>query len=228
MTIQAYLVGGSVRDRLLGIEPKDLDYAVEAPSFEAMVAWIAERGKIFLTSPQFLTVRAKLHDGDAADYVLCRKESNYTDGRRPDTVEPGTLYDDLRRRDFTVNAMAEDADGNLIDPHNGLEDVRMLTLRAVGSAYDRLNEDALRVLRAIRFAITKDFQMDKELKDAINNMHIVRKLEESVSVERKREELKRCFAHSTITTLRYLAMFPAVSDALFYGNKLWLMPTTQA
>ena len=78
MTIQAYLVGGSVRDRLLGIEPKDLDYAVEAPSFEAMVAWIAERGKIFLTSPQFLTVRAKLHDGDAADYVLCRKESNYT------------------------------------------------------------------------------------------------------------------------------------------------------
>lgn len=70
MTIKKYQVGGCVRDSLLGIKSKDIDYAVEAPSYEAMVSWIKERGKIFLEKPEFLTVRAHMVGGEPADFVL--------------------------------------------------------------------------------------------------------------------------------------------------------------
>ncbi len=102
--VKIYLVGGSIRDQLLGLKSKDLDYAVEAGSYEEMRDYIKENGKIFLETPEYLTIRAHLKNGEPADFVLCRKDGEYSDGRRPDKVTPGTLYDDLARRDFTVNA----------------------------------------------------------------------------------------------------------------------------
>src|SRR5687768_7510936 len=118
MNIQFFQVGGSVRDELLGKQSKDIDYAVEAPSYGAMREAIVERGgEIFQENEAFLTVRAKVPTLGACDYVLCRKDGTYDkDGRRPDFVEVGSLADDLARRDFTVNAMAKAEDGTLVDP----------------------------------------------------------------------------------------------------------------
>jgi len=107
--IKLFEVGGHVRDGLLGIKSKDIDMAVEAPSWEAMREFVKHNTKkIFLEKEEFLTIRAMGHDGLPKDFVLCRKDGAYSDGRRPDTVEAGTIFDDLARRDFTVNAIAKE------------------------------------------------------------------------------------------------------------------------
>ncbi len=233
MTIKTYLVGGIVRDRLLGIQSKDWDYAVEAPSYEAMVSWIKERGKIFLEKPEFLTVRAHLAGGQPADYVLCRKDGQYSDGRRPDTVEPGTLFDDLKRRDFTVNAIAYDEEtGQYIDPHGGQEDLKMRDLRCVGKTKDRFSEDALRMLRAIRFSITKDLTMSGSILDSFYDKDLLALLRDKISSDRKRDELEKCFRFSTkktIETLMYLGMETTLLSDIFEvpTGKIWLLPTSK-
>src|SRR5687768_11467708 len=103
--IRFFRVGGCVRDELLGIESKDIDFAVEADSFEAMRDAVHARcSKVFLETPEFLTIRGLDPDIGAVDFVLCRKDGPTKDGRRPEFVEPGTILDDLARRDFTVNA----------------------------------------------------------------------------------------------------------------------------
>src|SRR5688572_15396559 len=117
MVVKAYEVGGDVGDRLMGLKnPKDLNYTVEAESYDEMVAWIKTQGTIFVEQPQYWTVRAHLSGKRPADYVLARKDGQYSDGRRPDSVKPGTLLDDLKRRDFTMNAIAIGESGEYIDP----------------------------------------------------------------------------------------------------------------
>ena len=155
--IKYYMVGGAVRDKILGIDPKyikDIDYSVEAPSYEAMKTELLKRGlEMFPIKEDYMTIRGKLN-GVAADFVLCRKDGHYSDGRRPDTVEIGTLYDDLARRDFTMNAIALDEDDNIIDPFDGRGDLHRGIIRCVGKATDRMREDSLRLIRAIRFLDT--------------------------------------------------------------------------
>src|SRR6478735_1674813 len=161
MKAKFYQVGGCVRDSLLGVESKDIDFSVEAPSYEAMREAVIERcggnpESIKVDKPEFATIRAIDPKLGGVDFVLCRKDGAYSDGRRPDSVEMGTLLDDLARRDFTVNAIARADDGSLIDPFNGQADLKLRLLRCVGGV-DRLREDSLRMLRAFRFAITKGF-----------------------------------------------------------------------
>lgn len=231
--IKTYQVGGYVRDSLLGIQSKDIDYAVEAPSYEAMVAWIKERGKIFLEKPEFLTVRAHLVGGQPADYVLCRKDGAYSDARRPDTVEPGTLLDDLKRRDFSVNAIAYDeTTGEYIDPHGGRQALAHKRLVCVGSAKERFTEDALRMLRAIRFSITKDLTMDIDILDSFYDKDLLALLRDKISSDRKRDELEKCFRFDTpktIETLMYLGMETSFLKDIFKSPKghIWLLPTSK-
>lgn len=223
--MKIYLVGGAVRDRMLGLRSKDLDYAVEAESYEAMRKGMIQRGyKIFLETPQYLTIRAMGPEGPA-DFTLCRRDGEYSDGRRPDSVEPGTLLDDLSRRDFTVNAMALDLDGELIDPFNGLTDLEDRTLSCVGSAEERFTEDALRALRALRFSITKNLVMDDDIQTALRSEWLP-PLMVNVSTERKRDELLKCFRHNTMITLALLqhATSYALRKAVFTED-LWLEPT---
>lgn len=226
--IKYYLVGGAVRDKILGLKSKDMDYAVEAESYDAMKADIIARGgEIFLETPQYFTIRAKLPKLGAADFVLCRKDGAYSDGRRPDSVERGTIYDDLARRDFTMNAIAEDADtGEVIDPHNGRFDIENKLISCVGSAEVRFEEDALRMLRAIRFAITKDFQIDWNIYSILKEAEFANKLK-NVSVERIREELIKCFKHNTPATLIMLRTFHNIEYVIFNNPKLILIPTIQ-
>ncbi len=223
--IKIYRVGGHVRDEILGVRSKDIDYAVEAPSYDAMVEWIRTKGKIYLESPQFWTVRAHLEGKLPADFVLCRKDGQYSDGRRPDSVSVGTLYDDLSRRDFTMNAIAVDeASGEYIDPFNGIDDLELELIRCVGKAFDRFFEDSLRLLRAIRFKITKGFKLDREIVECLCNPELADRLA-NVSDERKREELQKCFAKDTVATLDVLSRYDLITKAVFGSKKLWLMPT---
>ena len=226
MTIQVYKVGGAVRDQFLGVKSKDIDYAVEAPSFEAMQDFISAQGKIFLSKPEFFTIRAKVN-GEDADFVLCRREHGYTDGRRPDSVTIGDIYDDLSRRDFTMNAIAvRVVDDEVIDPHHGVTDLQRRVVRCVGRAEARFNEDSLRMIRAVRFAITKGFVLDQEIQDALNDVYILDKLR-NVSRERVREELNRCFRHDTLNTMRMFERFGRLRDRVFSDDALWLEATNK-
>lgn len=228
-----YLVGGAVRDRFLGVLSKDLDFSVEAESFDAMRDHLKSQGfKIFLETPQYLTIRARFPQGHAnssmtADFVLCRKDGEYTDGRRPDEVVPGTIYDDLARRDFTVNAIALAEDGTLIDPHDGREDLRGRRLKAVGDPMDRITEDALRALRAIRFSITKDLWIDADLLHVLRS-HRIPPLLEKIAIERVREELVKAFRHDTVATLETLHEFSTDFRDAIFRDGLWLKPTLEA
>lgn len=223
MTVKIYKVGGCVRDKILNIPSKDIDFSVEASSYEEMKAYILGRGKIFVEKPEYLTIRAMIN-GEAADFVLARKDGAYHDGRRPDTVELGTLHDDLARRDFTMNAIAEDEDGNFIDPFNGIADIKAKVIRCVGNANDRLKEDALRMLRAIRFVITKDFMMHDDIaKFIFHNAELL----QNVSEDRIRDELTKCFMANTLNTIIYLSTFGNLQNYIFKSTKIWLKPTSE-
>lgn len=225
MEITLYKVGGFVRDAILGIPSKDIDYAVEAPSYAAMREYIATRGKIYVENPEYLTIRAKMGVEDA-DFVLCRKEGEYTDGRRPDEVTMGTIDDDLARRDFTMNAIAMRTDGTLYDPYGGCEDIENKLIRCVGEAEDRFREDSLRLLRAVRFAITKGFDILPEIALALNDPELLDLLK-NVSQERIREELGKAFRADTPRTLDMLAKYTMLRDKIFEDNMLWLEPTNK-
>jgi tRNA nucleotidyltransferase (CCA-adding enzyme) len=139
-----YCVGGAVRDRLLGLPVVDHDWVVVGSTPEAMVAQgFLPVGKDF---PVFL------HPDTHEEYALARTERKTARGYKGFAVYAApdvTLDQDLLRRDFTVNAIAEDAEGNLIDPHHGMDDLRAGILRHVSSAF---NEDPVRILRGARFA----------------------------------------------------------------------------
>ena len=219
-----YRVGGCVRDEILGRRSKDIDYAVEAPSFAAMEAYIAEHGRIYLSKPEFLTIRAKL-DGEDRDFVLCRKDGPYSDARHPDSVELGDIYDDLARRDFTMNAIAiRETNGSVVDPHNGREDIENGIIRTVGCADERFNEDALRLLRAMRFHFTLGFALHADIIVCLRDHKLLSKLA-SVSVDRMQAELSKCMAKDTLGTLMFLGEFSRLREHLFGNSRLWLEPT---
>lgn len=224
MSIKIYKVGGAVRDGLLGLTPKDIDYAVEAPSWDAMRQYILGLGgKIYLEKPEYFTMRAKVPDIGDADFVLCRKDGIYKDGRHPETVEVGTIFDDLARRDFTINAMAKDIQtGELIDPFLGRQDLNSRMLRFVGDADKRLTEDRLRAFRAARFAITKRCMLHTETYQA------VRKLGPgmfcTVSTERIQEELTKMFWFDSYDTFHHLfEKFPNLGEVVRQRG-IWFKP----
>ena len=222
-----YKVGGAVRDELLGVPVKDIDFAVEAPSYSAMKQAILDRdGKVFLETPQFFTIRAKVPKLGASDFVLCRKDRGSADGRHPDSVEAGTLIEDLARRDFTVNAMARSEEGILIDPFGGINDLATHTLRTVGNARERFEEDYLRILRAIRFAVTKKMKLHKDIVDCLNNASLIMGISK-VSVERVREELGKAFAFDTRATMFMFHDFPYLNYIFEAFPGFWLKPTLE-
>jgi len=227
MNIRFFQVGGSVRDQFLGVKSKDIDFAVQAPSWEAMrEAIIAKGGKIFLETPQYFTIRAKVPELGAADFVLCRKDGTYKDGRHPETVEVGSIFDDLARRDFTMNAMAFDVEsGKLLDPHNGYKDLSDGIVRAVGDAGARFREDRLRVFRALRFAITKNMRLDHDINNEIGRLTPM--MFDGVSTERIREELVKMFASDTFRSFRLLRDHQVLWDVAL-ARGIWFKPTVEA
>lgn len=226
--VRTYQVGGAVRDRFLEIPSNDIDFAVECDSWEEMLEYVqATCSKLFLIKPEFLTIRALHPTLGPVDYVMCRSDGAYSDGRHPDKVVPGSIFDDLSRRDFKCNAIAIDEQDNIIDPYNGRMDIESHFLSCVGYTEHRFNEDALRILRAMRFSITKDLILSVDIRQVFyNSYYWIPKLQ-SVSQDRIRSELLKCFSFSTPKTLAFLRSIPqAWSEALF-SNGLWLKPTTE-
>ncbi|MGN8771916.1 CCA tRNA nucleotidyltransferase, partial [Paenibacillus barengoltzii] len=151
---QAFFVGGCVRDELMGRPVHDMDIATSAKPDE--VVQLFER--TIPTGIQHGTVTVMMED-HAFEVTTFRKESDYADYRRPTSVEfVDAVTEDLRRRDFTMNAIARGLEGELIDPFGGQMDIERRLIRCVGDAEERFTEDALRMMRAVRFASTFGFR----------------------------------------------------------------------
>ena len=187
---RALLVGGYVRDRLLGRDCKDVDVVVENGLGTELAEAVGKRLDVRrpVVFERFGTAQLEAHDF-VVEFVSARAESYPSDSRKPD-VRPATLDDDMRRRDFTVNALMADADGSVVDlTGRGLEDLDNRLLRTPLPAALTFAEDPLRAVRAVRFAVALDFAMDDEIPPAIRaNLD---RLQSVVSVERVNDELRR-------------------------------------
>ena len=239
---QIFKVGGCVRDALMGLESKDIDFTFVLDNldrtveegFQIMSDWLTHKEfTIFLSTPDCFTIRAKFpkgheNEGLVADFVLARKEVGYVEGTRRPILELGTLEDDLLRRDFTLNAIAEDEYGNLIDPFGGQADLAKGLLRTPLPAKQTMMDDPLRFLRALRFSITKRFSIDDSIIFAMKQPDILEKLEKVVSAERIRDEVFKMMKDDTVKTLE---LFREIEDiipgftVLVFGRGLWLKPT---
>lgn len=179
---EAFMVGGCIRDSLLSKEPKDYDIATSAlPNiteslFEKTIPTGIKHGTITV-----------LLDKEPFEVTTYRIEGEYKDNRRPDEISFVTnIKDDLSRRDFTINAFAYNSKEGLKDYFNGLEDLQNKIIRTVGDSNKRFNEDALRMMRAIRFASQLDFNIEKSTLDGIKKN---KNLLKNISSERIRDEL---------------------------------------
>ena len=182
----AYVVGGCVRDSLLGLTPHDWDLCTSALPQQGMELFGEE--KCIPTGLQHGTVTVK-QGGGLYEITTFRTEGTYTDGRHPDEVHfVPDVREDLARRDFTINAMAYNEEEGLIDPFGGQADLQSGILRAVGVPHQRFTEDALRILRLYRFAARFGFAIDPPTAQAAQELcaHL-----DCVSVERIEEELAK-------------------------------------
>ncbi len=191
---ESYLVGGCVRDLIVGREPKDWDVTTNATPEQIQAVF---PDSFYENDYGTVGVKTGAEDSRIAivEVTPYRVESGYSDRRRPDSVAFGTsLLEDLARRDLTINAIALDEDkGHLVDPYDGQKDIKDKLVRAVGNPNDRFNEDALRMLRAVRLVAELGFGIDGETAQAIskNAEHL-----RHVSRERVRDELVRILQSS--------------------------------
>lgn len=183
---KAYLVGGCVRDRLLGISPKDYDVSTDATPDQLLTMFPGAQ----TVGAHFGVVLVTRGSGVQVEVATFRSEGTYSDGRRPDVVrfETDPALDAVRR-DFTINGLMEDPiSGNVLDYVGGRADLQSKVLRAIGKAEERFEEDHLRMLRAVRFAARLHFSIEPETRAAIRALAgaICR-----ISAERIRDELIR-------------------------------------
>ena len=186
---EGYLVGGCVRDLLRGVEPHDWDICTSALPEETEQRFAGRR--ILGTGLKHGTVTV-LVEGEPYEITTYRREGPYSDRRRPDYVRfVPDLAEDLARRDFTMNAIAMDLDGNLRDPFGGAEDIRAGLIRCVGEPDPRFQEDGLRVMRALRFAAVFGYEIEAHTARAI---HENRAMLDRVAAERINVELRKLLA----------------------------------
>jgi tRNA nucleotidyltransferase/poly(A) polymerase len=214
-----YIVGGTIRDFLMGREVYDYDVAVR--DFDEVVEWLKSLGyRVSEEARSFRVVKVFLDSDNYVDVAGFRSEEYDLVSRKPRVAPARTIEEDLSRRDFTINAMTvevrEIADGRvrgvLIDPFGGLEDLEKGVIRAVRNPVARFMEDPLRMLRAIRFAVKLGFEIDPETMEAIRALHGELR---RVSAERIREELEKM-----------LLADPAATVRLIYETGVWrtIMP----
>ena len=182
----AYIVGGFVRDYILGIESNDIDINTNATPKQ--IREIFEDS--CLPSEDYGSVTV-IFKGIRFEITTFRKELTYVNNRKPVEIEYiNNLYEDLIRRDFTINTLCMDQDGKIIDMLEGRKDIDKRLICTVGDATGRFKEDALRILRAVRFATILDFNLSKEVIEGIKN---TKNLLHNLSYYRKKEELDKIF-----------------------------------
>ncbi|MBD7909968.1 MULTISPECIES: CCA tRNA nucleotidyltransferase [Clostridium] len=181
---EAYIVGGCVRDSILNRSVNDWDITTSARPEEIIKLF----EKIIPTGLQHGTVTVMIND-EGYEVTTFRKDGEYEDSRHPSKVEYVTsILLDLSRRDFTINSMAYNDAVGLVDPFEGIKDLKNKLIRCVGRAKDRFSEDALRMLRALRFSAQLDFDIDFEITEASKELH---ESLNKISVERIREEFNK-------------------------------------
>lgn len=210
---EGYAVGGAVRDTLLGRSPKDWDIATNAKPSQIQAVFPRS-----IYENRFGTVGVR-RGGRTYEVTTYRIETGYTDARHPDAVTfVSSLEDDLARRDFTVNAMAI-REGELVDPFGGQADLAARLIRAVGAPEERVTEDALRMLRAVRLAAELDFRIEPNTRQAITGHAAeLRK----VSAERIRDEFLRILAgprpYEALTMLLKVGLLETFLPELLEGR----------
>ncbi|MBQ6935666.1 MAG: CCA tRNA nucleotidyltransferase [Clostridia bacterium] len=183
---EAYCVGGSIRDSVMGISIGDWDITTSALPTETKELFKNE--KIVETGIKHGTVSI-IKDHEAIEVTTFRIDGEYSDNRHPENVSfTRSLKEDLKRRDFTVNALAYSHSSGIIDLYGGLSDIEKKVIRTVGNPQERFNEDGLRIMRALRFASTLGFTIEEETKKAI---HKQKHLLKNISVERISVELNK-------------------------------------
>lgn len=184
---EAYIVGGCVRDAILGLAPKDFDITTNARP-EQVISTFSDGFKVVETGVKHGTVTV-VSGGENIEVTTYRVDGEYSDHRRPDSVSFTTrLEDDLARRDFTINAMAYSDEKGIIDLYGGQRDLFNRRIRCVGDPDERFEEDALRIMRALRFASRYDFNIHTDTAAAI---HRKKGLLREIAVERITAELTR-------------------------------------
>lgn len=163
---EAYAVGGCVRDSILGRVPGDWDITTSALPQQVKALF----RRTIDTGIQHGTVTIMLGK-NGYEVTTYRIDGKYEDSRHPESVEfTPNLEEDLKRRDFTINAMAYNDENGIVDIFGGIDDIRNRIIRCVGNAHDRFTEDALRILRAVRFSAQLGFEIDKATKDAAREL----------------------------------------------------------
>lgn len=204
---EAYMVGGCVRDSVMGREYHDIDITTNALPEDILRVFCSY--KVIPTGIKHGTVTV-LCDGEPFEITTYRIDGTYTDHRRPDSVEfTSDITADLARRDFTINATAMDKNGSVIDPFGGISDMKEGIIRCVGDPKKRFSEDALRIMRAVRFASQLGFVIDDDTATAIHDM---KDLLQNISNERIRDELDKivCGKNSTSVLLEYSDVITSV------------------
>ena len=183
---QAYIVGGAVRDILVSRKVTDYDICTNAVPEEVRKIFLEKKYKVIETGIKHGTVTVSFNN-TAYEITTFRTDGVYLDNRHPENVKfSSSLEEDLMRRDFTINALACDIDGNVIDYHDGINDLHKKIIRTVGDPTTRFKEDALRILRAIRFMAILKFKIEDHTKDAIlENAELIR----NVKIERINKEV---------------------------------------
>ena len=184
---EAYIVGGYVREKLLGnSKVLDIDITTNARPKDVVEIFNNYNVKLY----EYGNVSFDINDFKF-DITTFRKDIKYINARKPEKIiYIDSLEEDIKRRDFTINTICLDKDGNYIDYLEGKKDFKKKTIKSVGNSYIKLKEDSLRILRAIRFATIYRFRIDNDLKSAIKaNKELLREL----SYERKKEELNKIF-----------------------------------
>ena len=206
----AYIVGGCVRDKLLGLHPHDYDITTSAKPDE--IKRVFKDFKNILIGEEFGTVGVLMNE-TLYEVTTFRIDGKYLNFRKPENVTfSKSLREDLKRRDFTINAMAMDSSGELYDPFGGKKDLDDKVLRAVGNPHERIKEDAIRILRAIRFAGRFDFYIEDDLFDAIS---FERKLLKKISPERIFDEFSKMITSERPSYYLLLMDETGVLDVIF-------------
>ena len=183
---EAYLVGGCVRDSVMGITPHDYDITTSATPDEMLECF--SDFKVIETGVKHGTLTVVI-DENQIEVTTFRIDGEYTDFRRPNSVSfSRDLEEDLSRRDFTINALAYNEKTGIVDMFGGLEDIKNEKIRCVGEPDKRFFEDALRILRALRFSSTLDFEIEKDTaKSILKNQELIK----NIAVERVFVEFKK-------------------------------------
>ena len=196
---EAYIVGGCVRDAILGFEPNDYDITTSASP--NTIQEIFKDFKCIETGIEHGTVSVLMED-EIFEITTYRIEGEYKDHRRPDKVDfTDRLEEDLKRRDFTINAMAYNEKKGLIDLFGGKEDLNNKIIKTVGNPYDRFNEDGLRMIRAIRFSSKLNFTIEKETLRAIYDKSFIIN---NISLERITDEFTKIILSDKPENIKYL------------------------